>query len=193
MARTVNPVTVTLADIDLERSTVFQRVFSAVLQSTAGVSVFAQIIDGLPVNKTYDFMTTCRIDIDARQEPTEEARSLVHSFYNSLGSLDSLEINAKVGDDNTHRRWIIANRKQVAQLYQSAPLLSASFNMHLLELVAVAFHDLAGTVFCNFHPDGEPLAPDSHNNMLSRGLSLSTRLYIATRCYSRGRADVVGY
>lgn len=96
MASTTNSVTISLADIEPEKSTVFQRVLFAVLRSTVVKSVFSQIIDGLPVNRNYEFMTTRRLDLDSREEPTEESKTLFDNALDSLTPLDHLQINAKV-------------------------------------------------------------------------------------------------
>ncbi|QSS62598.1 hypothetical protein I7I51_02336 [Histoplasma capsulatum] len=82
-----------------------------------------------------------------------------------------------------------------AQLYQAAPLYSHSFNMHLLELVAVAVHDMAANLFAYFHPDGE-LRPEqvTMTGVHKEGIvSVSTMCYIRSDIYPRGVYDVVGY
>lgn len=81
-------VTVALADIDPVRSTLLRHVIFAVLRSTVGKSVFSQVIDGLPVASSYEFMTTGRLDLDSRQEPTEESTALFHQLLDSLITLD---------------------------------------------------------------------------------------------------------
>lgn len=67
--------------------------------------------------------------------------------------------------------------------------------MHLLELVAVAIHDLAGNLFASFNPDGEPLLEQVPQNSPRRTdlVSLSTMCYIRSDLYPRGVLDVVGY
>ncbi|KAK2757246.1 hypothetical protein FQN54_004760 [Arachnomyces sp. PD_36] len=175
MTPTPDSVAVTLADLDPGRSAALQQIFFAILRSTVGRAVFSQVIDGLPVYNTYEFMTTRRLDLDSRHEPTETSKELFARIIDSLAPIDHYRINAKV-----------------AQLYQSAPVSSYAANMHLLELVAVMVHDLAGTLFSNFHPNGEPMPHGTHIPS-NRGISLSTRLYRATRNYSRGTADAVGY
>jgi hypothetical protein len=66
--------------------------------------------------------------------------------------------------------------------------------MHLLELVAVAVHDMAGNLFASFHPDGEPLEQAYRTGSRRKDLiSLSTMCYIRSDLYPRGVFDVVGY
>lgn len=65
--------------------------------------------------------------------------------------------------------------------------------MHLLELVAIALHDIAGNLYATFHPDGEP-KPDRPRYFGPKNrISLSTKLYALPGRYSRGLLDVVGY
>lgn len=68
--------------------------------------------------------------------------------------------------------------------------------MHLLELVAIAVHDIAGNLYATFHPDEEPAPTDSSSFLLLQSkdcISLSTKLYITSHRYPRGLLDVVGY
>lgn len=67
--------------------------------------------------------------------------------------------------------------------------------MHLLELVAIAVHDIAGNLYAAFHPDGEPAPANSSSFPLGPKdcISLSTKLYITSHPYPRGFLDVVGY
>lgn len=67
--------------------------------------------------------------------------------------------------------------------------------MHLLELVAVAVHDMAANLFAYFHPDGE-LRPEqvTMTGVHKEGIvSVSTMCYIRSDIYPRGVYDVVGY
>lgn len=64
--------------------------------------------------------------------------------------------------------------------------------MHLLELAAIAIHDIAGNLFAAFTPDGEPdskLMPPQFNGLVS----LSTMLYFVSTSYPKGSLDAVGY
>ena len=74
-------------------------------------------------------------------------------------------------------------------------MFSSSFNLHLLEMIAIAIHDMAANLFATFHPDGEPRRSDSdecgfHPDGM---ISLSTACYINYSRYPRGMADVAGY
>jgi hypothetical protein len=71
---------------------------------------------------------------------------------------------------------------------------SQLFNMRLLELVAIAVHDLAGNLYAAFHPDGEPPYAGRFAYKDMEGvISLSTRWYCQYPSYPRGNLDQVGY
>lgn len=72
------------------------------------------------------------------------------------------------------------------------PFLVA-FNMHLLELAAVAIHDMAGNLFAQFHPNGEPEGSSPIPPQFKNMVSLSTMLYCVPNSYPRGYLDAVGY
>lgn len=67
--------------------------------------------------------------------------------------------------------------------------------MHLLELSAIAIHEIAGNLFATFHPDGEPRSVDSRQQLFqpNNTISLSTLSYAISGRYPRGHLDVVGY
>lgn len=62
--------------------------------------------------------------------------------------------------------------------------------MHLLELVAIAIHDMAGGLFASHHPNGEP---NEEKTEKTGDISLSARLYSLKDQYPKGVSDVVGY
>jgi hypothetical protein len=59
--------------------------------------------------------------------------------------------------------------------------------MHLIELVAIAIHDMAGSLFASYHPDGEPGKNKTDFACLSR------ITYCRVGHYPRGPYDAVGY
>ncbi|PGH36277.1 hypothetical protein GX50_00962 [[Emmonsia] crescens] len=171
-------ITVSLADIDSERAGMLKQVLSTLLRSSTVKDVFAQVIDGLPIKTTYELTITRRFELLSRMEPSAQSIALSNQFCSSSEMFDNLKLNART-----------------AQLYQAAPLYSYCFNMHLLELAAVAVHDMAGNLFASFHPDGEPrLEQAAGTGFQQQGLiSLSTMSYIRSDIYPRGVLDVVGY
>ncbi|OJD10724.1 hypothetical protein AJ78_08342 [Emergomyces pasteurianus Ep9510] len=172
--------TVRLADLDHAKAAILKRVLSTVLCSRTTKDVFAQVIDGLPIKSTYELTITRRYELLSRMEPSQRSRLLSGQFCSSSELFDSLNLNART-----------------AELYQMAPLYSQTFNLYLLELVAVAVHDLAATLFHRFHPDGEPrlerVNEPSSQQQQQGPISLSTMCYLRRNIYPRGVCDVVGY
>ncbi|KAK2731566.1 hypothetical protein FQN57_003291 [Myotisia sp. PD_48] len=169
------PTFVTIADIDQEKARVLKHVISSILHNEITRDIFAQVIDGLPINRTYEFVTTGRSDLDSRTVVSEQAKLSSQQFCDSSEMLDNLILNAK-----------IAQQLQASQLY------SAAFNMHLLELAALIIHDMAGNLFTTFHPNGEP-GEDMKVSGKKDGVSLSTGYFARNSEFPRGSADSVGY
>lgn len=65
--------------------------------------------------------------------------------------------------------------------------------MHLLELAAIAIHDMAGDLFARFHPNGEPEGSTPMSPQFKNMVSLSTMLYCIPSLFPRGPFDAVGY
>ena len=67
--------------------------------------------------------------------------------------------------------------------------------MHLLELVAMAVHDMAGNLYAAFHPEGEPCTAEAASQPFQPKdlISLATMCYAIPSRYPRGFPDVVGY
>ncbi|KAK2785372.1 hypothetical protein FQN51_003814 [Onygenales sp. PD_10] len=138
---------IVLADIDQERAEIMKGVLRTILRSDLASHVFAQIVDGIPIDSAYEIGTTRRLN------------------------------------------------PVVAQQYQDSTLFSTSFNMHLLELVAIAIHDLAGNLYLIVHPDGrDQVVEVCDDPWVSRELiSLSTMFYCVPSRFPRAFLDVVGY
>ncbi|KAK2789705.1 hypothetical protein FQN53_001461 [Emmonsiellopsis sp. PD_33] len=167
-----------LADIDQERAGIMKGVLRTILHSDLASHVFAQIVDGIPIDSAYEIGTTRRVDLYSRTQPSQQSVLLARQFCHSHDIFDSLELNTVV-----------------AQQYQDSALFSASFNMHLLELVAIAIHDLAGNLYLINHPNGRDRVVEVCDDLwVSRGLiSLSTMFYCVPSRFPRAFLDVVGY
>ena len=85
-----------LADIDQKRASILERLLSSILQRHHVITTFAQVIDGLPINKAYESSTTMRIDLLSRTIITEDAISLATQFCKSSGAMDSISLNPTV-------------------------------------------------------------------------------------------------
>lgn len=62
--------------------------------------------------------------------------------------------------------------------------------MRLLELVAVAIHDMAADLFASYHPSG---MPEQEKDTRIGMISLTALSYRYSEQYPRGVFDVVGY
>ncbi|KAK2797576.1 hypothetical protein FQN51_008371 [Onygenales sp. PD_10] len=169
---------ISIAGIDQERWGILKSVLSIVMHSDTAKDVLAQVIDGLPTKATYELTITHRFDLLSRSKPSQDTRDLSQQFCYSLETLDNLRLNPKV-----------------AQLYQDSQLFSSTFSMHLLELVAMAVHDMAGNLYAAFHPQGEPCSAEAATQPFQPKdlISLSTWYYATPDRYPRGFLDVVGY
>ncbi|PGH01798.1 hypothetical protein AJ80_08965 [Polytolypa hystricis UAMH7299] len=172
------PTTVSIADIEQERADILKHVLSTVLRTDIARDIFAQVIDGLPISKTYELTITRRFDLLSRSEPSQHAKILAQASCDSTEMLDNLKLDSTA-----------------AQRFQDSQMFSSSFNMHLLELAAIAIHEMAGNLFAAFHPDGEPRSTDVGQQQFRpvNTISLSTMCYAVSGRYPRGSLDVVGY
>ena len=85
-----------LADINQERADILRRVLSSVLREDIVKEVLAQVIDGLPVAKTYELTITRRFELLSRVESSQDSRTISHQFCSSREMLENLGLNAKV-------------------------------------------------------------------------------------------------
>ncbi|KAK2764286.1 hypothetical protein FQN54_008978 [Arachnomyces sp. PD_36] len=165
---------VSIEDINPEKGQILKRVLFGILRTEIGQNVISQAIDGIPIWDMYEFNTTRRIDLETRREATKLAQVRAAQYQTFDEMFDYLKLNARS-----------------AYLYQLAPLHSPFFPMYLLELVAVAIHDLIGGIFKEFHPRGEPPEYDHQEpDPDPKGaVSLATRGYTNTDKYPQGVVD----
>jgi hypothetical protein len=74
------PTSTPVTYLDPDRFEIFSRILKAVLLSKAAERTFAQIFDGLPVNDAYHYVTTRRLDLKDRKEPTDGSKVLFQGF-----------------------------------------------------------------------------------------------------------------
>ncbi|KAK2759804.1 hypothetical protein FQN54_002538 [Arachnomyces sp. PD_36] len=194
--------TVIIADLGPEKAGAFVKVFTAVLNSPVATRTFAQIIDGLPVADTYDYSSTLRWDIRSRLEPSQNSTIQFRDMRSAI-QIENIPIDAMVNYYNHTFPPYISSRPdidyfQTAQAYQMVPLRSSAFNMHLLEIVAVAVHDLASRLYTMLHPNGEipeDIPPDDSFPPLPTATPSSFYVYpyYLWQSYPRGVSDMVGY
>ncbi|KAK2763116.1 hypothetical protein FQN54_009751 [Arachnomyces sp. PD_36] len=169
---------ISLADLEPERAAILRGVLSSLLRSDLVQNIFAQVIDGIPTESTYEFALTMRDDILSRTEPSQESTRRSLNICQSQEILDTVDLNSTV-----------------AQRYQDAVLFSPAFNLRLLELAAIAIHTIAGNLYAAFNPNGEPEPSevDEYTYRAKNAISLSTTWYVGFSRYPRGFLDVVGY
>lgn len=85
-----------IADIDQERARILKRVVSTILYNDITRDIFAQIIDGLPVNTTYELTVTRRFDLLSRSEASQSAKMLAQNYCDSMGMFEYLNLDSKV-------------------------------------------------------------------------------------------------
>jgi hypothetical protein len=103
----------------------FEDVLSSILWTDLAQLTYSQIIDGLPVRDVWNAYENRRCDIEVHLEPCPESVEMWHTFKTSLQPRN-LEFNA------------IA-----VQQYQDTAVGTKEFTLRLVELVAVACHDIA--------------------------------------------------
>lgn len=195
------PATISLANIDKERANIFKRLFSKVLRHSIVNDIFAQIIDGLPTKETLDSSIPGHVDLTTRAEVSQDSIDRARKFCNPGEVLyDSLRLNARVFllyffpffCVPINKLFLTPFLPKVAQLYQNAGVGSESFNMYLLELIAIAIHDTAGNLYTAFHLDGGPSTPEDAD-VRKKSVPFSTYWFSRDDMYPKGIVDVVGY
>ncbi|KAK2759377.1 hypothetical protein FQN54_002855 [Arachnomyces sp. PD_36] len=176
MALTSQPITTSLIDVDKERADILTRLISKALHYGIDKGVFAEIIYDTSTRESGGSVATGILDAGQRIETSQESKNEAHELCNpELVLSTDLRLNAKT-----------------VQLYQEAPLNSPSFNMHLLELIAIAVHEVAGNVYAAAHRDRRPHAPSVVYGGVKSTL-LSVDRYQREELYPNGIIDVVGY
>ncbi|TVY25111.1 hypothetical protein LHYA1_G005966 [Lachnellula hyalina] len=157
----------------------FKRTLSGILSTTLAERTFAQIIDGLPTRDDNGYFPTYSTEIRdntaSSAEAMEGARELLRGHINAYTTL----VDAKL-----------------AQAYQDARPGSVEFYLRLLEMLAVACHDIAALVYGDTQP-GLRRAGQSAQECLAalegRPTDFMHEDYCALQQYPRGVADVAEY
>jgi hypothetical protein len=87
---------ISLADLEYERAGILRSVLSALLRSDLVQNVLAQVIDGIPIESTYEFATTMRSEILSRTEPSPESMQLSRRICESDETFDLIDLNPTV-------------------------------------------------------------------------------------------------
>ncbi|KAK2784329.1 hypothetical protein FQN53_008558 [Emmonsiellopsis sp. PD_33] len=180
VSRAPRPPSTVLAHLDAQHLTPLDALICSTLTLDATEDAFAQIIDGVPTRDSFTRNTGSIPILPAvldRDRPSEDAITTFRKFRAGFTST-GLTIASKA-----------------VQSYQNTPPSSNKFNLHLLEMAALAIHALAATLYTTTHPDINtcPTEPCFSSQYPHYGVDLYCRLYHNSLHYPYGIADMVGY
>ncbi|KAI9734323.1 MAG: hypothetical protein M1834_002429 [Cirrosporium novae-zelandiae] len=123
---------ISINDLTPEHLNAFKLTLSEILATDLAELPFAQIIDDLPIRDAYyGYGYGSRADIDNHINPCPDSTDMFRAFRITF-NFNILRFDANV-----------------VQAYQDAPSNSKYFNLRLLEMVAIACHDIAVLLFNN--------------------------------------------
>ncbi|KAI9829513.1 MAG: hypothetical protein M1819_006333 [Sarea resinae] len=182
-------VQICINDLAPEHLVALEKALSNILSTDLAFQTFAQVVDGVPTRDVYrDYYTHTRPDFEQNVESSRDARQVVEAFRANL-RLGMIEFDAKL-----------------AEAYQNTTIGSRQFILRLMELVSIACHNMATSLFINAdgglhkldptspsaqpptHPDLPPLMP-----IPPKPVELYHPEYMDWDQYPNGIADIVGY
>ncbi|KAK7518626.1 hypothetical protein IWZ03DRAFT_151706 [Phyllosticta citriasiana] len=179
---------VPLSDLSQEHVQALKTTLARVLDTEIAKRTFAQILDGLPLDQERYARPRVHPLVDGKCEVCSEAYDALEAFQNNF-SFDMLRFDVKK-----------------AQAYQNSSFGGDEFKKHLLEMTAVAIHDIGVELFDR--ADGglhqvkyvpiEPLEELSEQSTEGTTKEQISPLfyhsdYFEWNQYPRGLADCVGY
>ncbi|CZR55545.1 uncharacterized protein PAC_05433 [Phialocephala subalpina] len=178
MSATEQTVKGSVNDLQADHLFAFNRTLSSILSTTFAERTFAQIIDGLPTRDDVGYFPTYSKEIGdntaSSPEAMEAARELREHFTTYITLVDV----------------------KLAQAYQDALPGSREFYMRLLEMLAVACHDIAALVYVNTQPglrrEGQGLE-QRLAALEGRPTDFMHEDYHDLQQYPKSVADMVGY
>lgn len=159
-----NTVTLSTSSLDAEHLTAFKTALSNILSTPVAENTYAQIIDGLPVAQTwYAYTDNRRHDPIAKHEqlcpgPLEAVKAFREDFDINVLEFDTAVSIAKGGRgekklvlfmDGILIRLLV----KLTQMYQNSSIGSRAFMLRLIEMLAIACHQMAVLLF-ETTPDG---------------------------------------
>ncbi|KAF2493086.1 hypothetical protein BU16DRAFT_584102 [Lophium mytilinum] len=193
-------VKVSVANLDLEHLGAFKTILSKVLSTNVAKETYAQIIEGLPTRRVFYEYSNIRdrADINAHEHLSPKSSATLTAFGERF-NFDILRFDAKT-----------------TQAYQNTIVGSKDFRLHLLEMIAVACHNIAVLIYKQikgneipteriwYHPapiisslpprpDGRPDEPITFPPRLVLPTDFYHQFYQEMEQYPEGMADVVGY
>ncbi|KAK2785061.1 hypothetical protein FQN51_003948 [Onygenales sp. PD_10] len=173
------------SDLGLEHLAALEQTISNVLSTELAFETFAQVIDGIPTRDAcFDYyLPTPRPEYSQNLKPSNDANQILQTFHGSF----------YVG--------MLRFRSNTAQAYQDTPLWSGGFRLRLMELVAVACHNIAVELYIKAGGGIQkpaPLPPKPRSHPLLRPpppniTELFHEAYEDHEQYPNGIADIVGY
>ncbi|TVY33026.1 hypothetical protein LOCC1_G008402 [Lachnellula occidentalis] len=178
MSTTEQSMKISMDTLHATHLSAFKRTLGGILSTMLAERTFAQIIDGLPTRDDGGYFPTY----------SKEIRD------NAISSPEAMEAARGVGEyfsTNT----ILVDAK-LAQAYQDARSGSDEFYLRLLEMLAIACHDIAARVYVDTQPglrrEGQSLE-ERLAALEGRPTDLMHEDYCDSQQYPNGVADVVGY
>ncbi|KAF2762204.1 hypothetical protein EJ05DRAFT_497065 [Pseudovirgaria hyperparasitica] len=123
----------TISDLSQHHRAAVENALQNILNTERAFETFAQVVDGLPTRSTaeqyHDYGRSSMYLNGLTNEPSTEAKQIVQTYRETLDP------------------YILEFNVPVIQAYQNADFGSRDFNIRLLELLAVACHQLAALIF----------------------------------------------
>jgi len=182
-------VRISLNNLGFDRLEPYLQTLTSILSTTLAEQTFSQIIDHLPISSVfYKYGSGWRPDITAHVNICQESVEAWKTFREQFVPA-SLEIDAKL-----------------VQRYQDSKAGSNESELLLLEIIAIAIHEIAILLFRDFsHTSHTPeereealkqLPPGASRNRVmlkARPVDLYHSRYLNWEQYPTGVADMVGY
>ncbi|KAK2809035.1 hypothetical protein FQN50_004088 [Emmonsiellopsis sp. PD_5] len=179
------PSQISASDLAPEHLAAVEQAVSNVLATELALETFAQVVDGIPTRDAYFdyYLPTPRPEYSQNLKPSNKASQILQAFHAGF-SVGTLTFPS-----------------HAAQAYQNAPLWSEDFKLRLMELVAVACHNIAVELYIKADggirkPAPLPPKPRSHPLLQPPQPNITELFHDAYEDYDQypnGIADIVGY
>lgn len=178
---------ISIDNLNSEHIDSFQRTLSTILSSPLAELTYSQIIDGLPIRDVWNAYTWPRLDIENHVSVCDDSVEILKAFRNSF-QIHTLAFDGKL-----------------LQAYQNSTPDSPAFTLRLLEMIAVACHDIGAFLYTKAKSDkhelerqgfirNAPVVRDpSGNPYPPKPTDFFRPEYQDLDQYPQGVADMVGY
>ncbi|WEW60914.1 hypothetical protein PRK78_006402 [Emydomyces testavorans] len=183
---TANPNLLSASNLGPDHRAALELTISNILSTDLAFETFAQVVDGIPICDAYFeyYSPKHRPEYLQNLKPSEEACQIFKAFHAQFHA-DMLQFAGNI-----------------AQAYQNADPGSKTFNLRLMELIAIACHNIATRLYIEADgglrkPTGPPTLPPNRHPLLRPPPPKVAELYHADyedwEQYPNGVADMVGY